>query len=82
MTNKVGAYTLPNPLVLASGASVRDARTWNEKRRPEIIDLFEENQYGRAPGRPSDMSFEVFDKGTPAMGGKRSVNGLRLLQEC
>jgi len=66
----VGAYTLPDPLVLANGQPVRDAKTWNEKRRPEILRLFEENQYGRAPGRPAGMSFDVFDKGTPALDGK------------
>ena len=65
-----GSYTLPDPLSLANGKPVRDAKTWNEKRRPEIVRLFEENQYGRAPGRPAGMSFDVFDKGTPAMGGK------------
>jgi hypothetical protein len=68
--SKVGSYTLPNPLVLADGKPVRDAQTWMDKRRPEIVRMFEENEYGRAPGRPKDMSFEVFDKGTPAMGGK------------
>ena len=31
--------------------------------------LAEENQYGRSPGRPAGMSFEVFDKGTPALNG-------------
>lgn len=66
---KVGSYTLPDPLVLANGKPVRDARTWTGERRPEIVRLFEENQYGRAPGRPQDMTFDVFDKGTPAMGG-------------
>src|SRR5205085_9728509 len=66
----VGSYTLPDPLILANGKPVRDAKTWTEKRRPEIVRLFEENQYGRAPGRPAGMSFDVFDKGTPAMGGK------------
>jgi len=67
---KVGTYTLPDPLVLANGKPVRDAKTWYKKRRPEIVRLFEENQYGRAPGRPKAMSFDVFDKGTPAFGGK------------
>jgi hypothetical protein len=67
---KVGTYTLPDPLILGNGKPVRDARTWNEKRRPEIVKLFEENQYGRAPGRPEAMSFDVFDKGTPAFDGK------------
>ena len=67
---KVGTYTLPDPLLLADGKPVRDAKTWNEKRRAEIVRLFEENQYGRAPGRPAAMSFDVFDKGTPALDGK------------
>jgi hypothetical protein len=67
---KVGDYTLPDPLTLADGRPVRDAETWYEKRRPEIVRLFEENQFGRCPGRPADMSFDVFDKGTPVFEGK------------
>ena len=67
---RVGSYTLPDPLLLANGKPVRDAKTWNEKRRAEIVRLFEENQYGRSPGRPAAMSFDVFDKGTPAFDGK------------
>ena len=66
----VGSYTLPDPLVLANGKPVRDAKTWLQKRRPEIVSLFEDNQFGRSPGRPKDMSFDVFDKGTPALDGK------------
>jgi hypothetical protein len=66
---QVGTYTLPDPLVLANGKHVRDARTWTEKRRPEIVRLFEENQYGRSPARPAKMSFIVFDNGTPAFDG-------------
>ena len=50
--------------------TVRDANSWYQKRRPEIVRLFEENQFGRSPGRPADMSFDVFDKGTPALDGK------------
>ncbi len=67
---KVGTYRLPDPLLLANGKQVRDPRTWYKKRRPQIVKLFEENQYGRAPGRPAGMSFDVFDKGTLAFGGK------------
>ncbi|NQT88592.1 acetylxylan esterase, partial [bacterium] len=35
--NKVPKYTLPDPLVLANGDKVTDAKTWAEKRRPEIL---------------------------------------------
>jgi hypothetical protein len=68
--SRVGTYQLPDPLVLASGKPVRDAQTWNQTRRAEIVRLFEENQFGRSPGRPAGMSFDVFDKGTPALDGK------------
>src|SRR5512132_98700 len=67
---KVGSYTLPDPLVLANGKPVRDAKTWRAKRRPEILRSFEEIQFGRAPGRPRDLWFDAFDRGTPALDGK------------
>jgi hypothetical protein len=67
---RVGNYTLPDPLLLLNGKKVTDAKTWLKKRRPEIVKLFEENQYGRSPERPKGMSFEVFDRGTPAFDGK------------
>jgi hypothetical protein len=67
---KVGTYVLPDALKLEDGKPVRNAKTWTQKRRPEIVKLFETQQYGVAPGRPADESFEVTDKGTPALGGK------------
>lgn len=67
---KVGTYTLPDPLVLNNGKPVKDAGTWWKKRRPEIVSLFEKQQYGIAPGRPQSESFEVVEKGTPALQGK------------
>ncbi len=66
----MGTYTLPDPLVLSNGKPVRDAKAWLNKRRPEIVRLYEENQFGRAPDRPAGMTFDIFDKGTPAFDGK------------
>lgn len=68
--SRVGRYTLPDPLVMADGAAVRDEATWFGQRRPEILRLFEEYQFGRAPGKPADMTFDVFDAGTSALGGE------------
>ncbi len=36
----------------------------------EIVKLFEENQFGRAPGRPIGMTFDVAEKAAPAFDGK------------
>lgn len=67
--SKVGSYTLTDALTLENGKPVRDRETWFKKRRPEILELFETKQFGRAPSRPEWESFEVFDKGTPALAG-------------
>ncbi len=67
---KTGSYTLPDPLTCLDGTKVTDAKTWREKRRPEIFKMIEEGQYGRVPARPAAMTFDVFDKGTPALDGK------------
>ncbi len=42
---------LPDPLVFNNGKPVKNAKQW-EKRRAEIIELLEVNQYGRWPEKP------------------------------
>jgi hypothetical protein len=56
--SKVGSYILPDPLALENGDLVRDAATWQNRRRPEILHLFENNIYARSPGRPKNLTFE------------------------
>jgi len=68
--SKVGNYTLPDLLTLSNGSHVKDAKTWLAKRRPELVKLFEEIQFGKMPPRPPGLVFEVTDKGTPVFGGK------------
>jgi len=52
-------YSLPDALVMNDGTKVANARFWQEKRRPEILELFREHVYGRAPlERPEGMTFE------------------------
>ena len=66
---KVPDYTLPDPLAMADGTRVTDPKQW-PARRAEILDLFRTHVYGRAPGRPEKMTFEVFDLADGALGGK------------
>jgi hypothetical protein len=65
----VPPYVLPDALTCLDGSPVRDASTWVEVRRPEVLRLFQEQMYGRSPGRPGAMSFQVFDHDTGALQG-------------
>jgi hypothetical protein len=71
--SKVGAYVLPDPLVLENGERVRSAEMWYQHRRPEIFKLFEKNIYGRSPDRPKEETFEVFERGSPTLAGKALI---------
>jgi hypothetical protein len=67
---KVPKYTLPDPLMLQNNRPVRDAKTWLEKRRPELLNLFRTEMYGRSPGKPAHMTFELTSIDKQALGGK------------
>jgi hypothetical protein len=71
---KVPPYTLPHPLELANGQIVSNAETWFNQRRPELLELFEREMYGRSPGRPEKMRFEVTSADLEALGGKAVRN--------
>ena len=67
----VRPYTLPDPLILNDGSPVRDAATWTAQRRPELLELFAREMYGRTPsGRPEKMHWAVTSVDRAALGGK------------
>lgn len=68
--DSVGNYTLPELLVTTEGKPVTTSNQWTQQRRPELLKLFEDIQFGKMPPRPKDMRFHMFDQGTPAFGGK------------
>jgi hypothetical protein len=67
--SKVKPYTLPDPLVLANGKPVRDARTWRETRRREIVRLYETEIYGRIPERAPAVQWQVAETDPQARDG-------------
>ena len=60
--SRVPAYTLPDPLTMSDGRRVADAEGWMSERRPELLALFESQIYGKAPGRPEGVHFEVLSE--------------------
>jgi hypothetical protein len=50
---------LPDPLVLKSGKKVTSAKMWWSQRRPEIVEDFDREVYGRTPKRTPKVNWEV-----------------------
>ena len=47
--SRVARYTLPDPLLMKSGLRVISSAQWWTRRRPEIIEDFDREIYGRVP---------------------------------
>jgi len=67
--SKTGTWQLPDPLMLKNGEAVTTTKEWMEKRRPEIVRLYETMQFGKSPDRVR-RDADLFDPGTPVFGGR------------
>lgn len=56
---KVREYTLPAPLVLNNGEKVISPEGWWEARRPELIEFFETEMYGRVPESVPTVTWQI-----------------------
>ncbi len=67
---KVGSLPIPEALVCQDGSKVATADGWIQKRRPELMRLFESEVYGRTPvGKPPGLRFTVLSEDQQALGG-------------
>lgn len=70
--SKVPTHTLPDPLVGADGQRVASPAQW-AARRAQLLELFRDNVYGRRPGRPDSLSFELLEDDPRAMNGRATL---------
>ena len=58
--SKANPYpNLPDPLTLKNGKKVTSSRDWWQKRRPEIVEDFDREIYGRTPKNTPKVHWEV-----------------------
>ena len=77
--SKVPDYSLPDPLVSECGERIEDASEWENQRRGEILELFQKHVYGKTPGAPPAMRFEVLSVDDDALEGKATRKQVRVL---
>lgn len=57
--SKVKPYVLPDPLIMKNGEKIKTPEEWWKKRRPEIVEDFEREVYGRVPKNIPTVSWTV-----------------------
>jgi hypothetical protein len=67
---RVLPYTLPAALVRNDGSRIRDANAWRTQRRPELLELFAREVYGRTPAKKITVRSAVTSVDRAALNGK------------
>ncbi len=60
---------LPDPLVMNGGTKVTTAAMWWNDRRPEIVEMFDREVYGRVPEPTPRVTWEVTGTESETVGG-------------
>jgi hypothetical protein len=75
---KVGEYVLPDPLLCWNGRKVTTRRRWHEERRPELLEAFATNLYGRTPEIRIHLRTETMESDAKALDGLATRRQMRL----
>lgn len=75
---EVPPYQLPDPLRCADGSRVRTAADWEQKRRPETLELFRKFVYGRSPAKPVAVKFDIVATDPRALDGRATLKRVRI----
>ena len=68
--SKVAPYSLPDALTTMDGRKVTSKKMWERVRRPEILRLFQDHEYGLLPKAKVKTSYRTLEEGGDALGGK------------
>jgi len=75
---KVPAYTLPSLLTEKNGNPVTTKEEWMKIRRPELMELFRSNIYGRVPSTPYHLEYKVINNDPKSMGGAATLKQVEI----
>src|SRR4028119_1901293 len=71
---KATSYTsLPDPLLTRNGKKVTTAKMWWSQRRPEIVEDFDREVYGRIPANMPKVNWEVTSTTDTIIGNTKAI---------
>jgi dienelactone hydrolase len=66
-------FLLPDLLTNTDGIKISDNKAWEKERRPEILQLFEDNVYGEVPKDFDSINFKLNKEDPMALEGKATL---------
>jgi hypothetical protein len=67
--DKIKPYSLPDVLTSPSGKKSVSTSDWKKYGRPELLELFRTNVFGRVPSTPYKKTFKIVSEDKNALGG-------------
>jgi hypothetical protein len=75
--SKVPFHVLPDVLKCSDGRKVTTVRQWEQARRPEIMEMFASQMYGRTPEDRIAVTYETLTENPNGMNGKATTRQVR-----
>lgn len=75
----VPKHTLPDVLQCNNGERVTSTEQWEQQRRPELMELFAAEVYGRTPDEHIDVTHQIVKVNNHAMNGKATSQQIKFI---
>ncbi|MBO4444622.1 MAG: acetylxylan esterase [Bacteroidaceae bacterium] len=66
----VDSYILPDAMTALNGQLITKKKQWEKTRRPQILKLFQDNEYGTMPDAKIKTDYRILEESGEALGGK------------
>lgn len=76
---KVPVYTLPDVLTCNNGEKVTTVEQWEAIRRPEILNMFSTEMYGKTPQEKIKVEYETLSENSNDLGGLATSKQVRFV---
>jgi len=76
---KVPGFVPPDPLTLNDGRKVTTTKQWEKQRRPELLEIFSAQMYGRTPKDKIKVSYETLSENPNFLNGKATCKQVKFI---
>ena len=76
---KVPNYILPESLIGSDGEKITNVEEWEKIRRPELMELFATQVYGRTRSDKIDVTYELLTENSKALNGKATSKQVKFI---